>query len=109
MCYKTTFDSTTYHLNLSPMFLDCLLLDQRLLTSCPLFIWTKFGSKLQKILKCGRPGGGGSSVISDTPDEGERGEGKKRGQIFADVLHGIWMAPMKFVTIQYDKPNPGPH
>ena len=50
-------------------------------------MWTKFGSKLQKFLKCGRTGGGGSSVISDTPGRGGGG-GVKKGQIFADVLYG---------------------
>ena len=55
--------------------------------ACSLFIWTKFGSKLQKILKCGRPGGGG--VFSDFGHPRTRGGGGvKKGQIFADVLYG---------------------
>ena len=41
-------------------------------------MWTKFGLKLQKILRCGRPGGGGGcSVISDTPGRGGEGGSKK--------------------------------
>ena len=41
-------------------------------------MWTKFGLKLRKILRCGRPGGGGGlSVISDTPGRGGEGGSKK--------------------------------
>ena len=31
MCQKTTFDSTSYHYNLSLMFLNCLLLDLKVI------------------------------------------------------------------------------
>ena len=48
-------------------------------------MWTKFGLKLQKILRYD-VGGGGWSVISDTPGLG--GRGVKKGQIFADVHYG---------------------
>ena len=51
-------------------------------------MWTKFGLKLLKNLRCGRPGGGGG-VISDFGHPRTRGGGGvKKGQIFADVLYG---------------------
>ena len=44
----------------------------------------------KKILRCGRPGGGGGwSVILDTPGRGEKG-GKKRANFCGRPL---WMAP----------------
>ena len=62
-------------------------------------MWTKFGLILQKILKCGRPGGGG--VFSDFGHPRTRGGGGvKKGQIFADVLYG-WpqnVYPLSAVT-----------
>ena len=53
-------------------------------------MWTKFGLKLQKILRCGRPGGGGGGGgVSDFGHPRTRGGGGvKKGQIFADVLYG---------------------
>ena len=54
-------------------------------------MWAQFGSKLQKFLKCGRPGGGGSSVISDTPGRGGEG-GSKRANFCGRPL---WMAPYR--------------
>ena len=57
---EDNLDSTTNHLNSSPMFLDCLMLDLTVIDLMPILIWTKFGLKLQKNLKCGRPRGGGS-------------------------------------------------
>ena len=78
MCLKTTFDSTTNHLNLPSMFLNCLLLDVTVIDLMSIVhmdkIWVEIA---KKNLKCGRPGGGGSSVISDVPpDEGEGGSKK---------------------------------
>ena len=88
---KTAFNSTTYHSDLSPMFLNCLLLDPTVIDLMSLFKWTNFGSKLQKILECGRPGGGGSSVISDTPGRGGRG-----CQKMANFCgRPLWMAPYR--------------
>ena len=61
-------------------------------------MWTKFGLKLQKILRCGRPGGGG--VFSDFGHPRTRGGGGvKKGQIFADVLYG-WPLISIYLTIQ---------
>ena len=73
------FDSTTNHLNLSPRFLDCLMLDLTVIDFMPIAhmdkIWVVVA---KKNLRCGRRGGGGgSSVISDSPGRGGRG-GQKR-------------------------------
>ena len=54
-------------------------------------MWTKFGLKLQKNLRCRRPGGGGGSVISDTPGRGGDG-GQKRANFCGRPL---WMAPQE--------------
>ena len=86
MCLKSTFDSTTNHLILSPMFLNCLLLDLTVIDLMSIVYMEKIWVEIAKILKCGRPGGGGSSVISDTPGRG--GRGVRKGQIFAYVLYG---------------------
>ena len=46
-------------------------------------MWTKFGLKLQKILRCGRPGGGGGEgvVVSDFGHPRTRGGGgSKKGK-----------------------------
>ena len=78
MCLKSTFEPATDHLNLSPMFLNCLLLDRTVIDLMSIVhmdkIWVEI---LQKILKSGCPGGGGSTVISDTPGRGGEG-GQKR-------------------------------
>ena len=56
-------------------------------------MWTKFGLKLLKNLRCGRPGGG---VISDFGHPRTRGGGGvKKGQIFADVLYGWPLTDLK--------------
>ena len=77
---KTTFDSTTYHLNLSPMFLNCFLLDLIVIylmsTVHMVKIWVEIA---KKNLKCGRPGGGG--VFSDCGHPRTRGGGgSKKGK-----------------------------
>ena len=44
-------------------------------------MWTKFGLKLQKNLRCGRPGaggGGGGGVVSDFGHPRTRGEGGQK-------------------------------
>ena len=94
MGLKTTFDSTTNHLNLLPMFLNSLFLDPTVIDLISNVHMGKIWVEIAKKLKCGRPGGGGgpgSSVISDTPGQGGGGRGQrgvKKGQIFADVLYG---------------------
>ena len=70
------------------MFLNRLLLDITVIDLMFVVhldkIWVDIA---KKNLRCGRPGGGGGwSVISDTPGRG--GRGVKKGQIFADVLYG---------------------
>ena len=53
-------------------------------------MWTKFGLKLQKNFEMWTSGGGGGwSVISDTPGRGGRG-GQKRANFCGLPL---WMAP----------------
>ena len=47
------------------------------MTSCPLFMWTKFGLELRKNFEMRTSGGGGWSVISDTPGRGGEGGSKK--------------------------------
>ena len=66
-------------------------------------MWTKFGLKLQKNLRCGRPGGGGGGgVVSDFGHPRTRGGGGvKKGQIFADVLYG-W-PHIKFLARDHDQ------
>ena len=76
MCYKTTFDSTTKHLNRSQMFLTCLLLDLISIDLMSIVHMDKIWNEIAKKLKCGRPGGGWS-VISDTPGRGGEGGSKK--------------------------------
>ena len=58
-CYKTIFDSTTNHLNLSLMFSHCLLLDLTVidLMSIVHIMDNICVLKLQKNLRCRRPGG----------------------------------------------------
>ena len=86
MCLKSTFDSTINHLNLSPMFLNCLLLDLTVIDLMSIVHMDKIWVEIAKKLKCGRPEGGGSSVIADTP--GRRGE---EGANFCG--RPLWMAP----------------
>ena len=58
-------------------------------------MWTKFGSKLEKILKCGGPGGKGGGVVSvfghPRPRGGGEG-GQKRANFYG---RSVWMAPFK--------------
>ena len=88
------------------MFLNCLLLDRTVIDLMPIVhmdkIWVEI---LQKNLKCGRPGGGGSTVISDTPGRG--GRGVKKGPIFADVLYGWPLTNFKDLNVINLKPNIG--
>ena len=60
-------------------------------------MWTKFELQLQKILKCGRPGGGVASDFGHPRTRG--GGGVKKGQIYADVLYGWPLNDRKFEPI----------
>ena len=88
MCLKSTFDSTTNHLNRSSMFLNCLLLDVTVIDLISIVhmdkIWAEIAKKFEMRTS---GGGGGSSVISNTP--GRRG-GLKRANFCGRPL---WMAP----------------
>ena len=91
---KTTFDSATNHLNLSPMFLNCLLLDLTVIDLISIVHIDTIWVEIAKIFEMRTSGGGGSSVISDTPGHprtrGEGGGGKKRANFCGRPL---WMAP----------------
>ena len=84
------------------MFLNCLLLELTVIDLISIVhrdeIWVEIAKKK---LECGRPGGGGSSVISDTPGRGGEG-GQKRANFCGRPL---WMAPKrndyKFDIISY--------
>ena len=86
---ENNFDSTTNHLNSSPMFLNCLLSDLTVIDHMPTVhmdkIWVEIAKKFEMRTS---GGGGGLTVISDTPGRGGEGGGVKKGQIFADVLYG---------------------
>ena len=53
-------------------------------------MWTKFGLKLRKISRCGRPGGGGG-VVSDFGHPRTRGEGGQKRANFCG--RPLWMTP----------------
>ena len=112
MCLKTTFDSTTNHLNLSSVFLNCLLLELTVIDLISIVHRDTIGVEIaKKNWNADVRGEGGSSVISDTcraarllstfpnkawgqpgnqtpPDEG--GGGSKRANFCGRPL---WMAP----------------
>ena len=88
MCSNSTFDSTTNHLNSSPIFLNCLLLDLTVIELMSIVQCTEFGLKLQKIFEMWTSGGRGWSVNSDTPGRGEGRGGSKRTDILVDALYG---------------------
>ena len=60
MCLKSTFDSKTNHLNLSPMFLDCLLLDLTVIDLMSIVhmdkIWVEIAKKFEMRTSGGRGG-----------------------------------------------------
>ena len=60
VCLKSTFDSTTNHLNLSPMFLNCLLLDLTVLDLMSILhmdkIWVEIAKKFEMRTSGGRGG-----------------------------------------------------
>ena len=82
MCLKSTFDSTTNHLSLSPMFLNCLLLDLTW-TVIDLIsivhmdkIWVEIAKNFEM-----RTSGGGGGVFSDFGHPRTRGGGgSKKGK-----------------------------
>ena len=57
---KSTFDSTTYHLNLSPMFLNCLLLDLTVIELMSIVrmdkIWVEIAKNFEMRTSGGRGG-----------------------------------------------------
>ena len=59
------------------MFLNCLLLDLTIVDLMSNVHMDKIWVKIEKNFKCGRPGGGGSPVILDTPGRGGEGGSKK--------------------------------
>ena len=89
MCLKSTFDSTTNHLNLSPLFLNCLLLDLTVIDLMSIVHMEKIWVEIAKNFEMRTSGGRGSTVISDTPGQGGRG-GQKRANFCGLPL---WMAP----------------
>ena len=85
---KTTFDSATNHLNLSPMFLNCLLLDLTVIDLISIVHLDTIWVEIAKIFEM-RTSGGRGGVFSDFGHPRTRGGGGvKKGQIFADVLYG---------------------
>ena len=106
MCYKTTFDSTTKHLNRSQMFLTCLLLDLISIDLTSIVHLDKIWGEIAKKIEMRASGGGG--VVSDFGHPRTRGGGGvEKGQISADVLYG-WplikiyenIFPLSFINYQ---------
>ena len=60
VCLKSTFDSTTNHLNLSPMFLNCLLLDLTVIDLMSIVhmdqIWVEIAKNFEMRTSGGRGG-----------------------------------------------------
>ena len=87
---KTTFDSSTNNLDLSPMSLNRMLLDLTVIDLMSIVhldrIWVEIA---KKNLKCGRPGGGG--VFSDFGHPRTRGGGGQKRTNFCG--RPLWMAP----------------
>ena len=88
MCLKSTFDSTNNHLNLSPMFLNCLFLDLTVIELMSIVHMDKIWVEIAKNFEMRTSGGRG--VFSDFGHPRTRGEGggSKKGKFFADVLYG---------------------
>ena len=70
------------------MFLNSLLLDLTVIDVISMVHMDKIWVEIAKKFEMRMSGGGGSSVISDTPDEGEGGQ--KRANFCGRPL---WMAP----------------
>ena len=70
---EDNFDSITNHLNSSPRFLDCLMLDLTVTDLMPIAHMDKIWVEIAKKLRCGRPEGGG--VVSDFGHPRTRGGG----------------------------------
>ena len=91
MCLKSTFDSTTDHLNLSPMFLNCLLLNLTVIGLISIVHMDKIWVEIAK--KFGNADvRGGRGVFSDFGQPQTRGGegGQKRANFCGRPL---WMAP----------------
>ena len=79
MCLKSTFDSTTNHLNLSPMFLSCLLLDLTVIDLMSIVHMDKIWVEIAKNFEMRTSGGRG--VYSDFGHPRKRGGGgSKKGK-----------------------------
>ena len=94
---KTTFDSTTYHLNLSPMFLNCLLLDLTVIYLMSIVHMVKIWVEIAKKIEMRTSGGRG--VFSDCRHPRTRGEGggQKRANFCGRPL---WMAPYNILNLE---------
>ena len=80
----TTFDSATNHLNLSPMLLNCFLLNLTVIDLISIVHMDKIWAEIAKNFEMRTSGG--LQCFRTPPEEG--GGGVKKGQIFADVLYG---------------------
>ena len=91
MCSKTKFDSTDNHLNLSPMFLNCLLLllDLTVIDFISIVhmgtIWVEIAKNFEMQTS------GGRGVFSDFGHPRTRGEGGQKRANFCG--RRLWMAP----------------
>ena len=89
MCLKSTFDSTTNHLNLSPMFQNCLLLDLTVIDLMSIVqlhmdeVWVEIANNFEMRTSGGR----GSTPL----DEGGGGRGGQKRANFCG--RPLWMAP----------------
>ena len=93
VCLKSTFDSTTNHLNISPMFLNCLLLDLTVIDLTSIVHMDKFWVEIAKYFEM-RTSGGRGGFYSDFGHPRTRGEGgQKRANFWGRPL---WMAPKSF-------------
>ena len=86
---EDNFDSTTYHLNSSPRFLDCLLLDLTVTDLMPIAHMDKIWVEIAKKIEMRTSGGGGVSDFGHPRTRGGRG-GQKRANFCGRPL---WMAP----------------
>ena len=85
MFFKTTFDSTTNHLNLSPM--NCLLLDLTVIDLLSIGHMEKIWVQITKNFGMWSRGRG---LVSDIGHPRTRGRGSKKGKFWhVDVLYGL--------------------
>ena len=62
MCLKSTFDSTTNHLNLSSMFQNCLLLDLTVIDLMSIVHMDEIWVEIAKNFEMRTSGGGGGGL-----------------------------------------------